>query len=138
MPDIDVIFDARKIGGSANPITVSPTVLHVEPGDRARIRFNLRTVSAKAQAGFDFTPAVFTPDSPIHLEGPVPMGATSFAVIDENENRGSLPRRLYCTLWVRYDGQSYPALYPTIINEPVRSHAELPETQEPVLVEAAA
>lgn len=120
MFDIDVTFDARKVGGSENPISVSPAVCHVSHGTRQQIRFNLQTVSTTTPAGFDFTPAVFSPDSPVRLEEPVPMGATSFSIIDENENQGPLPRRLYCTLWVRYNGQSYPALYPTIVNEPLR------------------
>jgi hypothetical protein len=55
------------------------------------------------------------------LEEPVPMGSTSFSLIDDNRNEGPLPKRLYCTLWVRYDGQCYPALFPTIINEPPRA-----------------
>jgi len=138
MPDIEVTFDARKIGGAANPITVSPTMIYVEPGAHKRIRFHLRSVDAKLPVGFDFTPAVFTPASPVRFEAPVPMGATSFTVIDENENRGPLPRRLYCTLWIRYDGQSYPALYPTIVNQPLL--AALPDCDAPesMLVATAA
>jgi hypothetical protein len=132
MVDVDVTFDVRKLGGAANPVTVTPAVVPVRSGARERIRFTLRTLGGGPPAGFDFTPAVFSPDSPIHFEEPMTMGGTSFTIVDENENRGSLPRRLYCTLWIRYDGQSYPALYPTIINEPLRPRAAVPETSDPV------
>jgi hypothetical protein len=118
MPNFDVTFDPKKIGGSENPITVSPTTIQVPSGARQRIRFNLRTLNAKSAAVFDMQPAVFNPGSPVLLEEPVPMGSTSFSLIDDNRNEGPLPKRLYCTLWVRYDGQCYPALFPTIINEP--------------------
>jgi hypothetical protein len=139
MLDIDVTFDARKVGGSENPISVSPSVCRVSPGARQQIRFNLQTVSARTPAGFDLTPAVFSPDSPVRFAEPVALGATSFSIIDHNENQGPLPHRLYCTLWVRYNGQSYPALYPTIVNEPFRPEVPpRPEEAPSVLLEAGA
>jgi hypothetical protein len=137
MPDLEVIFDPRKIGGSENPITVSPTVVQVPAGARQRIRFNLRTLGARTAAVFDLQPVVFNPDAPVRLEEPVPMGSTSFSLIDENRNEGPFPRRLYCTLWVRYDGQCYPALYPTIINEPPRRVAEEEHRQDELLKRGA-
>ena len=119
MLDIDVTFDARKVGGTENPISVHPAVFNVPSGARERIRFDLRTLGAKQPAVFDMiTPAFFSPAAPIRFEGPVPMGSTSFSVIDENGNQDSLPQRVYCTLWIRYEGQCYPALLPTIVNEP--------------------
>lgn len=120
MTDIEVTFDPKKVGGSENPITVSPTVCQVTPGTRQQIRFNLRTVNARTAAVFDVPPVVLNANSPVRLEEPVPFGSTSFSLLDENQNAGPFPQRLYCTVWVRYGGQCYPALFPTIVNEPER------------------
>lgn len=118
MPDIEVTFDPRKIGGTESPVTVSPKVLHLPPGATQRIRFTLRTVGAE-RAAFDMTPALFNPGDAVRFAEPVPVGSTSFSVvIDESRGRDARPRRLDCTLWVRYGRQCYPALYPTIVQEP--------------------
>jgi hypothetical protein len=139
MPDLEVLFDPRKIGGSENPITVSPTVVQVPAGTRQRLRFHLRTAAAGAAAVFDLQPVVLSPGAPVQLEEPVPMGSTSFSLLDENRNDGHFPQRVYCTLWVRYDGRCYPALYPTIVNEPPRRIAEEESGRdEPLKVEARA
>jgi len=123
MNTVEVTFDAKKIGGTENPITVSPANLQVPPGACQTFRFTLRTLGSRATAVFDTQPVVFNPGSPVHFAEPVPMGSTSFSFTIENDNEGPFPQRLYCTLWVRYDGQCYPALFPTIINEPRRRTA---------------
>jgi hypothetical protein len=118
MREIDVTFDARKIGSQENPIVVSLAVVHVPFGEREQIRFNLRTVGSKSAAAFDLVPAFFGLNAPVRFAEPVPVGSTSFCLVDDNWNHGPAARRLVCTLWVRYEGQCYPALYPTIVNEP--------------------
>jgi hypothetical protein len=120
MTTVQVTFDAKKIGGAANPITVSPANLQVAAGARQTFRFTLRTLGSKSTAVFDTPPVVFNPGSPVCFDEPVPMESTSFSFTIENNNESPFPQRLYCTLWVRYEGQCYPALFPTIVNEPRR------------------
>lgn len=118
MREIEVTFDARKTGGRDNPISVSPAVVHVPFGEREQIRFTLRTAGSKSSAAFDLVPVFFGLNAPVRFAEPVPVGSTSFCLVDENQNPGPVARRLVCTLWIRYEGQCYPALYPTIVNEP--------------------
>jgi hypothetical protein len=120
MTTVEVTFDAKKIGGTENPITVSPANLQVLAGASETFRFTLRTLGSRANAVFDIQPVVFNPGSPVRFPEPVSMGSTSFSFTVENDNQSPFPQRLYCTLWVRYEGQCYPALFPTIVNEPRR------------------
>jgi hypothetical protein len=136
MSDIKVTFDPRKIG-TENPITVSPAICRIAPGARRRLRFTLRTVGGARPATFALTPLVFAPGSPLAFEEPVPVGSTSFVLLTENRNRSPLPQRLHCTVWVRWEGQSYPALHPTIVHEPSTARSSKAEEAEPAMACAA-